>query len=738
MLVSARVYDINVSLSGSIPSSKGQPHMKQHTPLATKPQPLPSHPPIRAFNLNTTVGSKPPRDIVLEEAAIDFWHAFNPRPIRMLNHEDLHLASQALEIWEQKVQSGIPKLTELRAYKLSFLVLDMLQVLKRVILIPKLSGDAHKSLKSRIQDLILDIYAKILQEKRSTTRARDLLAGLSEHIGTNLLNFGEHPILWATAELPFIIELLEAWTLSELSPDVSETGILGSLQGIYLVPCLPIVSVSQNLRSRAFKLFKEWSLVLNIPLRTKTPDPTPDNVEWRFIDVGTLAHVLQSLENAAGTGDTKNLRIALQRLQHFVNIDMDVDLVFTIRKSFSTVYELFRKSRSSLRPAEVKQIRLQMKLLTSEDLRFNIPQFYSLRPANAASQIMIGQAIPQAGSVITFVKAPFEGYSYEYVTPEPDNGMVFTCISLDIPAQVLFDLFVAKWNQYNRHPLWPLVTFELQHLCKLSPTLWCQGSLESALKSISRDSKGSYEICFRVIRNNSFEERKSQQISTLMAWERIVACATPSTWISPSLPRHPTSWMQVPTLSFVGSGSEIHPHMSYPPILASHIWVPKQWEELGLNPRYLTQRIPCAKISVSTKKSLLNGGYLSREEAQSLVGRTVQFAIEVPINGMATTPFETKSPASRDAIGHVVHVSFIWGFDPNGMILRGIERDNTERCRSFFVGDEKRYPLVDDRITWRNANRNELEPIRPIWIGAVETSGERPRSGSSQLTSGLH
>jgi hypothetical protein len=337
---------------------------------------------------------------------------------------------------------------------------------------------------------------------------------------------------------------------------------------------------------------------------------------------------------------------------------------------------------------------------------------------------MIRQAKHQSGTVIVFVKAPFGGHTHEYVTPELEHdttGIAFTCGSLDIPAQALFDLFIEQWNLYNRHPLWHLVTFELLHLCKLAPTLWFQGSLKSALKSIRSDSKGNYEIRYRVIRNDSFEEKKSQQISSLMAWERLVGYPSPSCWVTPSLPRHPTACMQVKLLSFVGSGSEIHPHVSYPPIIASHIWVPKHWDELGLNPRYLTQHVPCTKISVASKKFLQKGEFLSREEAQYLVGRTVQFAIKVPVGEMAMAPFETGRP--RGTIDHVVHISFIWGFDPINMILRGIERDNAERCRSFFVGDENRYPLVDNRITWRNANRNELEPIRPIWIGAVETSG---------------
>ncbi|THV06727.1 hypothetical protein K435DRAFT_452448 [Dendrothele bispora CBS 962.96] len=369
-----------------------------------------------------------------------------------------------------------------------------------------------------------------------------------------------------------------------------------------------------------------------------------------------------------------------------------------------------------------------MKLISSEDLKFDIPQFYSYRHLCGESQILLtGQSTTRAKFAVTFVKAPFGGYSYEYATMEPNRDITIYCHSLDIPAHAIFDSFVSEWNKYHRHPLWPLVSFELRDVCKLTPGHWVQGSLKSVLDPIKPGSNGALEIEYRVIRNNSFEEKKSQQIGMLLAWERMVGMVPPSSWITPSRPIHCSSWMQVSTLSFVGSGSEIHPHITYPPTVAAHIWVPRQWESVGLNPLYLTQRLPCSKISVCSPKALEKGGCLSKEEAYSLVGRTVQFAIKAPMNQKIMFPSENKGQCSRSPPDYqvLVFISFIWGFDPERMILRGIERESTERCRSFFVGNEKRFPVVDDRAAWRNANRNELEPIRPLWIGAIETSGER-------------
>jgi len=57
-------------------------------------------------------------------------------------------------------------------YKLSFLVLDMLQALKRVSLTLRVTDTSQKSLKTRIQTITGTILAKILDEKIRTTGAR--------------------------------------------------------------------------------------------------------------------------------------------------------------------------------------------------------------------------------------------------------------------------------------------------------------------------------------------------------------------------------------------------------------------------------------------------------------------------------------------------------------------------------------------------------------------------------------
>ncbi|KAK7472952.1 hypothetical protein VKT23_001056 [Stygiomarasmius scandens] len=697
--------------------------MTQHNIMCPIKSPsLPSHPPVRFFNSSNIGGSSAPRDPALEGAALAFWQSFNPRPIRPLSKQDLVSASEALGVWERKLQAGVPNMTELRAYKLSFLVLDMLQALKRVSLTLTVTDTFQKSLKRRIQVVIGTILTEILDKKVRTIGASEFLTDLSERIDTNFLRPGDHSIQWATTELPFILDLLEVWPRTDLPADLIDTGILERLKSIYEAPCLPIALVSQSLRIRAFNLHNSQS---KSQLISKNRDFTTDAVQACFFDIGNLAMQLQNLESAAALADAQGVQSALQRLKYWYNIDMDLDLVFAIRKSFSKVHDTLREKRSQWRPAELNQIRLQMKLISSEDLRFETPKSFSYRHLYAMPQILPdSRAATREGIVIKFIKAPFGGHSYEYATQGPARDIIMTCSSLELPAQVMFDSFVAEWNKYNRHPLWPLVTFELQRICKLAPGYWVQGSLESVLRSFKHNADGHFEIYYRVIRNDSFEEKKSQQIGMLLAWERIVGMFSSSSWVQPSAPAQPRLWMQVPTLSFVGSGSEIHPNISYPPIVASHIWVPKEWEELGLNPRYLTQHLPCAKISVTSRKMLTDGGFLSEEEARSLVGRTVQFATRVPVNQMAKSPYENKRSSACSAIDNVF-VSFIWGFDPERMILRGIERDNTERCRTFFIGNEKRFPVLDDRAAWRNANRNELEPIRPVWIGPVETNGQR-------------
>jgi len=83
---------------------------------------LPSHPPVRFFNSGNIGGSSALRDPALEGAAIAFWQSFNPRPIRPLSKQDLVSASDALGVWERKLQAGVPNMTELRAVSTIFVL----------------------------------------------------------------------------------------------------------------------------------------------------------------------------------------------------------------------------------------------------------------------------------------------------------------------------------------------------------------------------------------------------------------------------------------------------------------------------------------------------------------------------------------------------------------------------------------------------------------------------------------
>ncbi|THV06726.1 hypothetical protein K435DRAFT_452457 [Dendrothele bispora CBS 962.96] len=178
---------------------------------------LPSHPPIRVLNSGSIGISDATRDEELEGAAIVFWRCFNPRPIRPLDSQDMISASNALKVWDRKLPTA--KLTELRAYKLSYLALDMLQALKRAFLALSVRESEQKCLRNQIQGSITDILKKMLQEKLSTIGASAFLNDLSERIDSNFLSHDTHSTQWATIELPFIIDLLEVWPRNQLPAD---------------------------------------------------------------------------------------------------------------------------------------------------------------------------------------------------------------------------------------------------------------------------------------------------------------------------------------------------------------------------------------------------------------------------------------------------------------------------------------------------------------------------------------
>lgn len=341
-------------------------------------------------------------------------------------------------------------------------------------------------------------------------------------------------------------------------------------------------------------------------------------------------------------------------------------------------------------------------------------------------------------------------------TPGKWDAVTLPCCSLDEPLQSLFERFFACSNEMNRHPLFPSknCTFTLKlkdrsvHM-HVTCGQWAQGSLRTFVSAeVMRpgrehgfDGRGlTLEVPYTRGPEYDMSER-SPQVLSLPAWKRILppTIVTPAHWIEPCPPHHPTHYSKMKSLCFVGSGSEFHPRIAYPPVIASHIWIPRKWEKLGLKTWNLRTRTHCEKVAVEKRWVLDDDGRgwgLTEDEARSMVGRTVQYAearseekkerLRRMYHNSVQKKHESEDMQDDSSPDSQVFVAYVWGFDPVRMILKAFENhQSTDVCRTFRVGTKEQTDTDIPRREDLPSDFPEVRaPVRPLWIGIVEVDLE--------------
>ncbi|KAJ7589056.1 hypothetical protein C8J56DRAFT_937726 [Mycena floridula] len=659
--------------------------------------------PAQDFIQNLASTSKPSRtwegktDPVLENASSVVWNSFNHRPIRAIVDDDFTRAEEGILVWEQKLGTTTVKLSDLRTFSGGYLVLDTLFALRHAALvIPR-----PQAFTDRVMKLRNNIMVAVLTEKRQRFGDAGLLTSYAKQISKNVLETRVLPVHWATSELPFILSLLELWPASELTQtDLMNSSIMKVLVGLVGIAAVPTSSVHGNPRQRALKILHAWSrsgLTSDLILASE-----PEVIEFNpplECRLGEVVEVLKRLSDATGERDSQTIvSISHDIRENWCNSVIEFSLKMCIISAVAAAAKSFGDA-----PSEAQAVLEQLlDILRTGPQPTHSKDFGGFSYNEFASREQFEVLFIDATWALEGPHPP----SWDSIATRPSIGTwdpIHLSISALEPAQHLFDRFFDKTSRLHRHPLFPLrnATFQRREIGQgfgVSAGKWAQGIFGSlfGLQDLSK------EITVEYIRGPEYDiSFQSPQVLALPAWRRILVLDDPPpNWILPISPKCPYRFIEVDSMGFVGSGSDFHRNLFYPPVISTRMWIPKSWEDVGLSPWNVRTRNPCKIICVEKKWSLGKDG-LSEDQSRAMLGRTVQYCL----------------PGSEE-----VFIAFVWGFDPGLTIVKAFENyHGAEIIRTFLVGKEEQ---VESDIPGENERPGDYPilrlPVRPGWMGLVE------------------
>ncbi|KAJ7286071.1 hypothetical protein C8J57DRAFT_1663771 [Mycena rebaudengoi] len=245
--------------------------------------------------------------------------------------------------------------------------------------------------------------------------------------------------------------------------------------------------------------------------------------------------------------------------------------------------------------------------------------------------------------------------------------------SLAEPVDVLFKQFVSTANAQHRHPLAPLHSFSIA----ATSDPFCSHPDKSPM--------GLLEL--------------QKQL-----WE-----------ISPG------RFLQGRLLSGMAPSSSLG--STSPPVIASHIYVPRSFERLGIYPHAAYRK----EVSKDTTPVKLEPP-ITAEQANALLGRAIQY--EVPLVPIPPLPPTVRAKKKRRENPPPVYWGVVWGVDTTGArgaVLKIFTGGQYyEACGTLTVGEPCAVPTspVDTDL-----------PFTPKWVGLVslvDASEETARCGGGK------
>ncbi|KAJ7905736.1 hypothetical protein B0H14DRAFT_2661372 [Mycena olivaceomarginata] len=272
-----------------------------------------------------------------------------------------------------------------------------------------------------------------------------------------------------------------------------------------------------------------------------------------------------------------------------------------------------------------------------------------------------------------------------------------------VPLNVLFDHFASTLDPFCSYA--GKTSAEIQEitrrLSEVSPGRFVQGQVKDL--PIADDHTVYYN-------RSSFGPFAAPDLTMKQPKERTLppSCIAPKHWIRPSMPPGGDAvWECLPSLAFVGSGHELYPGATSPPAIASHVYVPRSFERLGIYP-HAAYRLEVTKDCTPMKLE----PPLTAAQAHALLGRAIQY--EVPAVPLPPLPEGARPKKKRREDPPAVYWGVVWGVndvDPAALELRIFTGGQYhEACATLTVGEPCAVPT------------NRIDPSRPFtpkWVGAL-------------------
>ncbi|KAJ7775100.1 hypothetical protein B0H16DRAFT_1509527 [Mycena metata] len=616
--------------------------------------------------------------------------------------------------------------------------------------IPDIDGtDQTAALRQRFVALKRHIEHALLAEVRANEREKrqgrndtqcdlDLVRSWAVEIRKELLDPGQRTEHWTHDILPWLLGYLTTWDDIDFSI-LAESGITTAMKDIIYAPGIPVVSYLQSIRTWAASLLNRWKshpdaqtldpsektrLGLDVELPADTPPPSTDTQSTPKILYRTaeLARDFQEFEDAliAETADDHSRTFrALDKIEAW-KTEAEPLTAQCIRDS---LYSLLRGQYTPSRPLPVAEVEQRVqniikKFSSGDHLQRRVTSLSYYTPLENEPEPSIRLTFRDKNSL---PDANRQMSSFGNDTPDERTweDVVIETNTMG-PMNVLLSQFISIANPQHRHPLAPLTNFSFastpdpfysyrgktgEEVQELRNRLW-EVSTGRFIQGRVRDlpiTEGNLVYYNR----GHFSRTAVQDLTMKQPRERTLppSCVTPAHWIRPSKPPgREDIWECLPSLFFVGSGHDLYPGATSPPAIASHVYVPRSFERLGIYP-HAAYREEVAKDSTPVKWE----PPLTSEQALALLGRAIQY--EVPVVPQPPLPPNARPKKKRREAPPPVHWGVVWGVDPEALVLRVFTGGQyQETSIALTVGGPCEVPStkVDTKL-----------PFTPKWVGAL-------------------
>ncbi|KZT28307.1 hypothetical protein NEOLEDRAFT_1167611 [Neolentinus lepideus HHB14362 ss-1] len=642
-------------------------------------------------------------------------------PIRGPNAEDIALLDPHFELWETS--------TDIKRHQSGggprWLADGMLDVLEYASSLTEISGVDMNKFRTRVQQLTRHIWRQRLAQ------ARSLFAYVVPIVGNCL-----HADSCVNEELKFAL----------------------TLRSIITSPTIPIPETGEDYRRWSAHLIQRWVALPEIACLTQSEwDETglyddaiikeaaqregPGKSQGIFQYENKLGQTLEKLQAVAEDGDTQLFLQLVRQIEQWDLFQREpeprrfsinaINVSNVLRKAGS---KLEIKSKDFGADSTEAMLRIDRLLDMFSDKGTNMSgpssQRFSYRNPDTTQARPV---LPVHFVDISMSSSPSYHVRYEHGRM---NQRTWPKITLDCspgdPLHKTLQRFFTRANEENRHPLMSLSYFNVRSTLEAPSYLvnwhvqlgkFAQGTLADFLED-GRDT--IYYIHSEFNFSTGISKYRAQVNKRVLPPSCIPA---PKHWYRPLISVEAgDGWNRVPSLAFIGNGCNIWPGASYPPVIASHIYIPASFDVLGRQ-NGLHARAPTTTDRTSVK---LNPP-LTVEQARALVGHTVQYA-EDPSTHPSASGRQNKKKEARRTTGpdgkpltgwKRVYTAHVWGFDEELMTLKAFKFGDMfkEECRTFLVGLGKKSDLPDNLP---DDYPDVLKPFTPMWIGAVQLPSAQP------------